>query len=169
MKKLYCAFNATRQSFISLGVTIADTPLSRLRGLLGKMRMRSDEALWVVPSRGVHTIGLRFAIDVLYLDSRSRVIYAIENLGPLRIPPVRWDCASVLELPVRSIFDSGTQVGDQIMIRLPEDMNKYWETQRTGGAVTNGSTLSLPPGVAAKPESMKQVPQWLFGNDPKKG
>src|SRR5450759_98986 len=130
MKTLYCAFNVTKQSFINLGVTVAGTPFARLRGLLGKMRMRSDEAVWVVPSHGVHTIGLRFAIDVLYLDAQKRVVYAIENLAPLRIPPVRWKCASVLELPARSIFDSGTQVGDQLLIGSPEDLNRYWESQR---------------------------------------
>ena len=71
MKTLYCAFNVTRQSFISLGVAVADSPFARLRGLLGKARLRSDEAMWVVPSHGVHTIGLRFPIDVIYLDAQD--------------------------------------------------------------------------------------------------
>src|ERR1044071_1437832 len=91
---LYCAFNVTRQSFVSLGVTKANTTFARLRGLIGKARMRSNEAVWVVPSRGVHTIGLRFAIDVLYLDAEMQVVHVIENLGPLRIPRLVWKCAS---------------------------------------------------------------------------
>ena len=90
MKHSLCAFNVSRQSFINLGVAVADTPLTRLRGLLGKMRLRSDEALWVVPSRGIHTIGLLFPIDLIYLDAQLRVIHVIEHLGPLRIAPVRW-------------------------------------------------------------------------------
>jgi uncharacterized membrane protein (UPF0127 family) len=129
VKSSLCAFNVTRESFINLGVTLADTPLTRLRGLLGKIRMRSDEALWVVPSHGIHTIGLLFPIDVLYLDTRLRVISAVESLGPLRIAPVRWQSASVLELPPRSIYESGTQVGDQLMICTLEDMHTYWAAQ----------------------------------------
>ncbi len=130
MKPSLCAFNVSRQSFINLGVAVADTPLTRLRGLLGKMRLRSDEALWVVPSRGIHTIGLLFPIDLIYLDARLRVIHVMEHLGPLRIAPVRWQCASVLELPARSVSDSGTQVGDQLMICSPEEMRGYWAPQR---------------------------------------
>jgi len=162
VKTLYCALNVTRQSFVNLGVTIANTPFARLRGLLGKARMRSDEAMWVVPSHGVHTIGLRFAIDVLYLDADKRVVHAIENLGPLRIPRIVWRCASVLELPARSIYDSGTQVGDQLLIGSPADLNRYWESQGKTGAG------QVAPPVKAQTAFGWRVPEgappWYLGN-----
>jgi uncharacterized protein len=123
--KILCAFNVTRQSFVSLGVAIADTPFSRLRGLLGRIRLRSDEAIWVVPSRGIHTIGLRFAIDVVYLDANQKVVHMVENLGPLRVAPLRWQSASVLELPAGSVSGSGTQVGDQLLVCSAERMTEY--------------------------------------------
>lgn len=145
------AFNVSRQSFINLGVAVADTPLTRLRGLLGKMRLRSDEALWVVPSRGIHTIGLLFPIDLIYLDAKLRVIHLIEHLGPLRIAPVRWQCASVLELPARSIYDSGTQVGDQLMICSPEEMRGYWTPQ----------SVELPQSEKEKGRSQMESPPLL--------
>lgn len=129
-KTLY-AFNISRQSFINLGVSAADTPLARLRGLLGRHKLRSDEAVWVVPSRGIHTFGLLFQIDVIYLDSECRVVHLIENLGPLRIGPIRLRCDSVLELPAGSIYNSGTQVGDQLLIRSPEQVDRYLEAQHT--------------------------------------
>ena len=130
MKRSFCAFNVSRESFINLGVAVADTPLTRLRGLLGKMRLRSNEALWVVPSQGIHTIGLMFPIDVIYLDARLRVIGTLESLGPLRFTPIWWHCASVLELPARSVYGSGTQIGDQLLICSPEEMELYWTSQR---------------------------------------
>jgi uncharacterized membrane protein (UPF0127 family) len=133
LKTPFCAFNISRQSFLSLGVTVADTQLARMRGLLGKMRMRSDEAVWIVPSQGIHTLGLRFTIDVVYLDGQQRVVHTIENLRPLRIAGIRWQCASVLELPARSICGSGTQVGDQLLICSPEKMRDYWAS--ASGAV----------------------------------
>lgn len=132
MKRILYAFNISRQSFINLGVSAADTPLARLRGLLGRIRLRSDEAVWVVPSRGIHTFGLRFRIDVIYLDSQCQVLHMIEHLGPLRIAPLRLRCASVLELPAGSIYKSGTQVGDRLLIQTPEQVDRYLESQQNG-------------------------------------
>jgi uncharacterized membrane protein (UPF0127 family) len=123
---IWYAFNITRQSFVNIGVTIADTFLTRLRGLLGKVRLRSDEGLWIVPSQGIHTIGMMFHIDVIYLDSQLRVVHLIESLGPLRIAPIRLKCGSILELPCGTISESGTQVGDQLMICTPEETEAYW-------------------------------------------
>ena len=85
----YYVFNETRQSFLHLGVDRADTSFRRLRGLLGRWSLRSDEGLWVTPSRGIHTIGLFFPIDVVYLDASCRVVYLIEQLKPFRIASIR--------------------------------------------------------------------------------
>lgn len=123
------AFNVTRQSFVNLGVKVAGGTLARLRGLLGKMRLRSNEGLWVVPSRGIHTFGLMFPIDVIYLDAQFRVVHLIEDLGPLRIAPIRLNAESILELPARSIFGSGTQIGDQLMICSPDEMESFWTSK----------------------------------------
>jgi uncharacterized protein len=121
------AYNATRQSFISLGVAVADTPWARVRGLLGRVKLRSDEGLWVIPSQGIHTIGLLFPIDVIYLDAEFKVVHLIESLKPLSIAPLRFKAASVLELPAHSIYGSGTELGDEILIRSPEDICALWQ------------------------------------------
>jgi uncharacterized membrane protein (UPF0127 family) len=126
----YYVFNESRQSFLHLGVGRADTCLSRLRGLLGRWSLRSDDGLWVIPSRGIHTVGLCFSIDVVYLDQACRVVHLIEALRPFRIAPILINSYSVLELPPRSIYSSNTQVGDQLLILKPEQMPGYWEKQR---------------------------------------
>jgi uncharacterized membrane protein (UPF0127 family) len=95
------------------------------------MRMKSNEGLWVVPSRGVHTFGLMFPIDVIYLDANLQVIDLVEGLAPLRIAPLRLKCASVLQLPARSVCDSGTQAGDHLSICSPEEMERYLTLQST--------------------------------------
>lgn len=122
---LHCVFNRTRESFLSLSVTLADTHFARLKGLVGKLRLKGDEGIWVVPSQGVHTIGVLFSIDLLYLDSDDRVIGIEESFGTFRIGPVRTNCASVLELPPRTIYCSQTQVGDQLLICRPEVMETF--------------------------------------------
>ncbi|HWQ53140.1 MAG TPA: DUF192 domain-containing protein [Bryobacteraceae bacterium] len=127
-QRLY-AYNLTRQSFLSLGVRLAGTPWARLRGLTGRLKLRGDDGIWVVPSQGIHTFGLLFPIDVVYLDAQMRVIEVIEHVGPFRIGPFRRRCASVLELPTRSIFGSGTQAGDVLKVCSPEDLYAYWRAE----------------------------------------
>lgn len=135
MQQCFYAFNVTRQSFLSLGVRPADTPWTRLCGLAGRLKLRNDEGIWVVPSQGIHTFGLFFPIDVVYLDAGMRVIHLIEHLGPLRIAPIRRQCESVLELPPRCIFDSGTRVGDELLVGAPELIYEYWK--EPGGPARN--------------------------------
>ena len=151
MKKTLYVFNLTRQSFLSLGVSPAHTHMARLRGLLGRMRLRSDEGLWIVPCQGIHTIGLLFPIDVIYLDENQRVIHVIEHLGPFRISSIRIRSNSVLQLPTRTIYSANTQVGDQLMICTPEEMENYWNTQRA-----DASAVSAQPKGGAAIETARQ-------------
>jgi uncharacterized membrane protein (UPF0127 family) len=133
-RKGYCVFNKTRESFLSLSVAAADTHLARLKGLLGRLRLKSDEGIWVVPSQGVHTIGVLVPLDLIYLDSDHRVIHMVESLGSFRIGPIRRNSASVLELPARTIYSSQTQVGDQLLICPPEQMEAFLSNQGTEAA-----------------------------------
>lgn len=121
-KRTYCVYNQTRECFLSLGVVPADTTFSRLKGFIGKLRLKLDEGLWVVPSQGVHTLGVLFPLDLIYLDENQRVIHAIEHFPRFRIAPLRIQAASVLELPTHTIYSSQTQAGDQLIICAPEEM-----------------------------------------------
>ena len=115
-KQTYCVYNQTRECFLCLGVTPADTMFSRLKGLIGKLRLKLDEGLWVVPSQGIHTLGVLFPLDLIYLDESQKVIHAIEHFPRFRIAPLRIQAASVLELPTHTIYSSQTQAGDQLII-----------------------------------------------------
>jgi uncharacterized membrane protein (UPF0127 family) len=119
-------YNKTRECFLSLGVTAADTTLTRLRGLIGRFNLRSDEGIWIVPSSGVHTIGVMIPLDLIYLDSSYRVIRVVEHFPPFRIAPIRTDSDSVLELPTHTIYSSQTQVGDLLLICPAEEMEKHF-------------------------------------------
>ena len=120
--RTYCVYNHTRECFLSLGVNIADTPFTRLKGLIGRLKLRSDEGLWVVPSSGVHTVGVLIPLDLIYLDENYRVIYLTEHFPRFRIAPLRTQAASVLELPPHTIYSSRTQTGDQLVICVAEEM-----------------------------------------------
>jgi len=120
----YCVYNQTRESFLSLGVAAADNTFARLKGLIGKFRLNSDEGLWMVPSRGVHTIGVMFPLDLIYLDQHHRVIHFVESCPMFCIAPLRTQAESVLELPTHTIYSSHTQVGDQLLICVAEEMEQ---------------------------------------------
>lgn len=79
----------------------------------------------MVPSCGIHTFGLLFPIDLVYLDAECKVIHLIEHLGTFRIAPIRVQSDSVLELPTRTIYSSQTQVGDRLLIRSAAAMEAY--------------------------------------------
>lgn len=121
-KRTFCVYNLTRECFLSLGVIPADTTYSRLRGLIGKLRLRSDEGIWVVPSKAIHTLGVLFPIDLIYLDKDMRVIDVLEHFPSFRIAPLRTNAESVLELAVHTIYSSQTQRGDRLLICTAEEM-----------------------------------------------
>ena len=114
------AFNRTRESYLATALAVADTHWTRLRGLLGLAAndFRNGSGLWIVPCRGVHTLGMGFPIDVVYLDRGMNVIHIQVDLKPWRFAPVRRRAASVLELPSQKVAETGTAVGDKIEISL---------------------------------------------------
>ena len=121
-RRTYCVYNQTRECFLSLGVTPADTTFTRLKGLIGKLQLRVDEGLWVVPSCGIHTMGVLFPLDLIYLNDDLQVVHAIEHFPRFRISPLKTQATSVLELPTHTIYSSQTQPGDQLLICAAEEM-----------------------------------------------
>ena len=117
------AFNQTRQVYLATALAVADTHWTRLRGLLGlrSSDFRNGSGLWIVPCHGVHTLGMGFPIDVVYLDRALTVIHVQRDLRPWRFAPVRAQAASVLELPGRTATETSTVVGDKIEITVTKD------------------------------------------------
>jgi uncharacterized membrane protein (UPF0127 family) len=113
------AFNRTRVTYLATALAVADGHWTRLRGLLGLSAddFRNGSGLWIVPCHGVHTLGMEFPIDVIYLDEGLRVVHVEQNLRPWRVAPVRMQATSVIELPSHTVRETGTGVGDRIEIR----------------------------------------------------
>lgn len=123
-KQSICVYNQTRECFLSLDIAIADTSFARLKGLIGRLKLGSNEGLWVVPSSGIHTIGVLFPLDLIYLDEHCQVIDLVEHFPRFRIAPFRMQAASVLELPTHTIYSSQTQLGDKLLICPAEEMER---------------------------------------------
>src|SRR3954466_2266521 len=80
-------FNHTRRAFLAHDVTVANTHLKRLVGLLftRASAFMPGRGLWIVPCHGVHTFGMRFPIDVLYLDEDYTVVHIDEIVPAWRV------------------------------------------------------------------------------------
>ena len=95
-------------------VAVASTRQTRRTGLLKHTSLPEGEGLWIVPCRGVHTFGMKFAIDVIALDDAGRVIDLVAGMKPRRIRLPRRGTAGVLELPAGWLARTGTKIGHRI-------------------------------------------------------
>lgn len=109
-------YNKSKETFLSFRVTVADSVLSRLVGLLGKRSLKPDGGVWIVPANSIHTIGMLFPFDLVMIDKNFRVVRVKEMVRPFRIVWPKLRAESVLELPAHTIFRSRTEVGDELMI-----------------------------------------------------
>jgi uncharacterized protein len=112
------AANRTRNTILVTRGEIAASWWSRLRGLLGHPPLHSGEGLLLRGEKAIHTVGMGFAIDVLFLDRTGEVVHLIRAMEPLRASPFIGGAADVLELPTGTIAATGTQLGDQIELRI---------------------------------------------------
>jgi uncharacterized protein len=126
------AFNQTRQLPLATELALAHTHWTRLRGLLGTSSgdFRNGRGLWILPCRGVHTLAMGFPVDVVYLDKANTVVHIERELQPWRFAPVRMQANSVLELPSRTVAETGTGIGDRIEIVLADESNPETITKR---------------------------------------
>jgi uncharacterized membrane protein (UPF0127 family) len=108
--------NRTRATTVATQLTIADTSVTRLLGLAGRRRLDAGCGLLIRPSSGIHTFGMRFAIDVIALSRSLQVVKLWPRLPPCRITGISWKVHSVLELAAGEISRCRTEVGDQLEI-----------------------------------------------------
>jgi hypothetical protein len=112
--------NETRGCVLADAAETAETSAARRKGLLGRDTLPDGHALWIVPCESVHTFGMRFPIDVVYLDRRKRVRKVRRDMAPWRVSMCLL-AHSVLELPAGVIDKTGTQPGDQLNLFQPAE------------------------------------------------
>ncbi len=90
---------------------IATTRRSRSRGLLGRSGL--DGALWLAPARQVHTIRMRFALDVAHVARDGRVL-TVARMPPGRLGAFRWRARGVIEAEAGRFRQWGLEPGCRV-------------------------------------------------------
>lgn len=108
------ALNSRNGRELSTKVFVAERVLERMKGLVGREGLEKGEAFWIRPCKGIHTIGMRFPIDILFLDSDNRVVERREKMPPNRLSKIVFKAKTVLELPAGVLSVTETRVGDRI-------------------------------------------------------
>jgi uncharacterized membrane protein (UPF0127 family) len=113
--------NRTRGATLASDVQLADTPHARRTGLLKRDTLNPGQGLWIFPTQAIHTFGMRFPIDVVFIDRQMRVKRIYHQLAPFRLTSLVWSAQSVLELPPGSLAGTQTGVGDELQFSLHEE------------------------------------------------
>ena len=108
------ARNLSRGTLLGDSIRVAESGLSRIVGLLGERELAPGDGLFIIPSQGVHTLGMLFPIDVVVLDNDWKVLEVRKRMRPFLITRIYFRAAAVLELPPGTVEHSGTRIGDRL-------------------------------------------------------
>ena len=122
--------NPRTQRVLGNLVQVANGAEAMSIGLLDRESLNPGEGLWLVPCRSVHTLGMKFPIDIVFLDSQNHVYGLDRHSVPGRagiahgrtdslalVHEARGWNASVLEFPEGTIDATQTRMGDYLSIR----------------------------------------------------
>jgi uncharacterized membrane protein (UPF0127 family) len=111
------AINVTHGTSLTECARVAETPGTRMVGLLRDTTLAHGDGLWIVPCNSIHSFFMRFDFDAVFLDKDLRVVHLIREMKPWRISKIVFSAHSVLELPSGLIASTRTELGDQFEMR----------------------------------------------------
>jgi hypothetical protein len=105
--------NITRHTVLANCMEVADSGAKRNKGLLGRKCLYPGQGMWILPCEAVHTIGMQFSIDLVYLDRKNRIKKLRSAVPPWRMSACL-TAHSVIELPSGTIRKTETSLGDKL-------------------------------------------------------
>ena len=107
--------NTRTQGVVASDVEVADTRRARRRGLLGRTGLAPGAALVLSPCNAVHTFGMQFAIDVVFVDRHYRVRKIVRDLPPWRMAAALW-ASMTIEMPAGVLGADLVRVNDRLSL-----------------------------------------------------
>lgn len=108
--------NARSGALLGRRIQLADGWWRRARGLLGKTEIPPGSGLLLVPCASVHTVGMRFPLDVAFLDGNGRIVKTRPELAPGKVVVGGNHAHAALELPVGTLAATDTRDGDSLIL-----------------------------------------------------
>lgn len=106
--------NKTKNQIIATHVELADTFIKRAVGLLGHKNLDKENCMWFDECKSIHTIGMRFSLDVIFVDKNMVVKKVLLNVKPGRLTFPVWSARSAFEFSAGALEKQNIQPGDQL-------------------------------------------------------
>jgi len=106
--------NKTNGNTLAENIKVADNPLTRMKGLLGRKRFKKGEGLHIIPCNNIHSFFMKFEFDAIFIDKKNKIKYLAENIPPWTWAKFCFFAYSVIELPAGTIKETGTQIDDEL-------------------------------------------------------
>src|SRR5579863_7837771 len=161
-----CAYNKTRERFLSAQVEAADFSADQLEPRLASLTQGSDTALWIIPFRGISATMVRIPVDLVYLDEDLVVLAAIDSFPLSQVSPSCKPAASVLALPANTVIPAGTLAGDQLILCSPLEMTQRLQHLRGELGSNTGHDSGTDRVMRRTPDN---VLKWENHSAPKEG
>ncbi len=130
--------NTERGVVLGTSVRLADRWWPRMRGFLGRPAPEPGEGLLLTPCQAVHMFGMRFSLDVVFLDRDGVVVAVYEDLAPGKRTRVETKAIHALELPAGTVVATGTERGDRVAWVPSESHYGTHAAEAPGAAGGNG-------------------------------
>jgi hypothetical protein len=98
---------------------LAETPLARTKGLLGRTGLERGEGILLRPASSIHMWFMRFPIDAVFVDAENRVLRIVSDLRPWRLAWCK-GAKAVVELAAGECERVGLRAGDRLLLRESE-------------------------------------------------
>lgn len=106
--------NVTRKTLVADKACEMRTPLQRMRGLLGRKGLAAQEALVFPRCNAIHTWGMRFCFDAIFVDGAGQVVSLREKVAPWRIVGPVGRARTVIEAACGTIRQAQIRLGDTL-------------------------------------------------------
>jgi uncharacterized membrane protein (UPF0127 family) len=107
--------NDERETVLGEAIEVADTAVRRVKGLLGRECLEDGQGLLFKQCSSLHTLFMRFPIDILFIDKQGKVLKSRSDVRPFKFVASPWKAYYALELPSGAITRSNTRVGDHMV------------------------------------------------------
>jgi uncharacterized membrane protein (UPF0127 family) len=134
---------------VATHVEIAATRATRRRGLLGRDRLDQTTAMLLAPCAAVHTIGMRFPIDVVFVDRQGFAVKIVRNLRPWRMALATGGRA-VIEMAAGSVDWGQVLPGDRLYLAPVSTAERASEPTASVERGTCGDAPAAVPAIASR-------------------